>query len=314
MLDGSDGLPASEKGKSVAAKSEKPTTDSAVAASGRLGPDLLHAIFIDGELTNPIPFDDLDLHVAEGDSQAASGTRNASAALLDLALGCQRLRQEGPPPFFLSDNLQELRAEYEATLSDYRSKRTHAVNALIMLSFFGGLGLALLVTMLGLLRIVWGSRLWLPTLVATACCVVVTSVSNEPSRMKSVEAAAVGFAPYLPSPDDPRGAKDFKAATAEPAADSRLRSLAEKLSKAEGDIDALKADRFAMVHYIESDISNTASGGDTGTPLAWYPLLTTGADGRVTLTGLAPPAGKPRRLLIDAWGDGRIESCELAVK
>ena len=49
-------------------------------------------------------------------------------------------------------------------------------------------------------------------------------------------------------------------------------------------------------------------------PLAWYPLLTADADGRVTLTGLAPPAGKPRRLLIDAWGDGGIESCELTVK
>ena len=122
-----------------------------------------------------------------------------------------------------------MRAEYEATLSDYRSKRTHTVNALIMLSFFGGLALALLVTMLGLLQIVWGSRLWLPTLVATACCVVVTSVSNEPSRMKSVEAAAVGFAPRLPSPDDPRREKDSKGATAEPAAvDGKLRSLRRK--------------------------------------------------------------------------------------
>ena len=51
---------------------------------GDSDPTFLHAIFIDGELTNPIPFDDLDLHFAEGDSQAASGTRNASAALLDL--------------------------------------------------------------------------------------------------------------------------------------------------------------------------------------------------------------------------------------
>ena len=80
--------------------------------------------------------------------------------------------------------------------------------------------------------------------------------------MKSVEAAAVGFAPRPPSPDDARDAKEFKAATGDPAADSRLRSLAEKLSKAEGDIDALKADRFPTIHSIESDTSATASGGD----------------------------------------------------
>ena len=86
-------------------------------------------------------------------------------------------------------------------LSEYRAQRTHVVNALIMLSFFGGLALALFVTMLALLRIVWGSRLWLPTVVATVCCVVVTAVSNEPSRMKPVEATAVGFAPCVPSPD-----------------------------------------------------------------------------------------------------------------
>ena len=104
-----------------------------------------------------------------------------------------------PPVLF--DNLGELRTQYEATLSEYRAKRTHVVNALIMLSFFGGLALALLVTMLALLRIVWGSRLWLPTVVAMVCCVVVTAVSNEPSRMKPVEATAVGFAPCMPQSD-----------------------------------------------------------------------------------------------------------------
>ena len=136
------------------------------------------------------------------------------ATLLDLVLGCQRplaagkqgeaqhtAEEKDSSPPVLFDNLDELRTQYEATLSEYRAKRTHVVNALIMLSFFGGLGLALLVTMLALLRIVWGSRLWLPTVVAMVCCVVVTAVSNEPSRMKPVEATAVGFAPCLPRPD-----------------------------------------------------------------------------------------------------------------
>ena len=47
-------------------------------------------------------------------------------------------------------------------------------------------------------------------------------------------------------------------------------------------------------------------------PLAWYPLLIAGPDGRVTLPGFAPAAGQAVRLMIDAHGDGRIESCELS--
>ena len=137
----------------------------------------------------------------------------------------------------LFDNLDELRAQYEATLSDYRAKRTHVVNALIMLSFFGGLALALLVTMLALLRIVWGSRLWLPTVVATVCCVVVTAVSNEPSRMKPVEATAVGFAPlHAARRRRNQGTSPPRAGHGSSGvADSKLRSLAEKLNKTEGD-------------------------------------------------------------------------------
>ena len=184
-----------------------------------------------------------------------------------------------------------------------------------MLSFFGGLGLALLVAMLGLLRIVWGSRLWLPTMVATACCVVVTAVSNEPSRMKPVEAEAVGFAPNIPSPEGEgkKPGRDASAAIPLPAG-SKLRSLAEKLSKAEGDAEMLKSDRFVVREYVRPAKTALHAGEDSGKPLAWYPLLTCAADGRVTLPGLLSPDGKALRLFIDAYCDGRLESCELLVK
>ncbi len=280
----------------------------------RCGPDLLHALLADGDLENSAALEGIDLNLPDADAATATadGTRILPATLLDLALGCQRppagkqgdakgAREEkalSPPLLF--DNLDELRAQYEATLSEYRAKRTHVVNALIMLSFFGGLALALLVTMLALLRIVWGSRLWLPTVVAVVCCVVVTAVSYEPSRMKPVEAAAVGFAPSVPQPDAEPKERD----RSQPVpADSKLRSLAEKLGKTEGDAEKLKSDRFVVRQYTS-----------TGKPLAWYPLLTAGADGRVTLPGLAPSAGEALRLVIDAHGDGRIESCELLLK
>ena len=213
----------------------------------------------------------------------------------------------------LFDNLGDLQAQYEAALSEYRAQRTQAVNALIMLSFFGGLALALLVTMLALLRIVWGSRLWLPTVVATVCCVVVTAVSNEPSRMKPVEAAAVGFAPCVPPPE-PGDEKRCEPVAATASSEERLRSLADKLSKMEGDAEALKADRFAVRQSVRPDSVAEPTGGDAAKPLAWYPLLIAGPDGRVTLPGLPPAAGQTLRLIIDAHGDGRIGSCELIVK
>ena len=82
------------------------------------------------------------------------GSSVPGACLLDWRrqAGLTRRRTPGgkslsPPVLF--DNLDELRAQYEATLSEYRAKRTHVVNALIMLSFFGGLALALLVTHVG---------------------------------------------------------------------------------------------------------------------------------------------------------------------
>jgi hypothetical protein len=237
--------------------------------------------------------------------------------MVDLALGCQRLDEKkdlSPPLLF--DNLGELRARYEATLSDYRAKRTQVVNALIMLSFFGGLALALLVTMLALLRIVWGSRLWLPTVVATACCVVVTAVSNEPSRMKPDEAMAVGFAPCAP----PAEAETKEPTRREPAAglsasrDSKLRSLAEKLGQTEGDAEELKSDRFVVRQYVQPYAASGPAGEDREQPLAWFPLLVAGLDGRVTVPGVAPAAGQAIRLVIGAHSDGRLESCELEIK
>jgi hypothetical protein len=170
--------------------------------------------------------------------------------------------------------------------------------------------------MLALLRIVWGSRLWLPTVVATVCCVVVTAVSNEPSRMKPDEAMAVGFAPCAP----PVEAETKEPTRHEPAAglsasrDSKLRSLAERLNQTEGDAEELKSDRFVVRQYVPPDVASAATGEDRAKPLAWFPLLIAGPDGRVTVPGLAPAAGRTLRLVIDAHSDGRLESCEIQIK
>ena len=198
-----------EQGRPVAAALGATLLDGAKDKTSRpvrCGLDLSHAFLSDGALKDPAALESVNLAMAGNDSEAADGTpTNADHAsmapgrcqvpdtLLDLVLGCQkpgeaggrRAEQDGSP-LVLFDNLDELQSQYEAALSEYRAQRTHVVNALIMLSFFGGLALALFVTMLALLRIVWGSRLWLPTVVATVCCVVVTAVSNDPSRMKPI--------------------------------------------------------------------------------------------------------------------------------
>jgi len=323
-----------DKGRPVAAALGLTVLDGEkdkTSRPNRSWPDLLHALLIDGDLENPAAIQSVDLNfsAAETAAMAADGTRCVSAALLDLVLGCQGPRaaetsgdtkrfpeEMALSPLVLFDNLNELRAQYEATLSEYRAKRTHVVNALIMLSFFGGLALALLVTMLALLRIVWGSRLWLPTIVATICCVVVTAVSNEPSRMKPVEAATVGFAPYIPRFDtELKEQNSWEPAISESLpADSKLRNLAEKLSKTGGEEEKLKSFRFVVRQYALPDMARSIAGEDGGKPLAWYPLVMAGADGRVTLPGLMPAVGRPLRLFIDAHGDGRIESCVLPMK
>ena len=73
----------------------------------------------------------------------------------------------------------------------------------------------------------------------------------------------------------------------------------------------LKSDRFVVRQYASPETARSIAGGEGGAPLAWYPLVMAGADGRVTLPGFSPVAGQALRLIIDAHGDGRIESCEL---
>ena len=218
---------------------------------------------------------------------------------------------KSPVAPLLFDNLGELRAQYEATLSEYRAKRTHVVNALIMLSFFGGLALALLVTMLALLRIVWGSRLWLPTVVAMVCCVVVTAVSNEPSRMKPVEATAVGFAPCAAAPDAEPKEQD----RGESAAASHAGRQQAAKSCREAEQDGGRCGRTEVRSICRAAVRHGPTGDAApATKMAETVGLVSAVDGRRrwprNVARRAAAAGKALRLVIDAHGDGRIESCE----
>jgi hypothetical protein len=134
--------------------------------------------------------------------------------------------------------------------------------------------------------------------------------------MKPVEATAVEFAHCLPLPDVEPKEQDRVGSprTESKPADSALRSLAEKLSKMDADAGELKSDRFAVRQYAQSNAAAAPLGEDPAKPLAWYPLLIASPDGRVDVPGVAPVTGKTLHLIIDALGDGRIESCDLPLK
>ena len=172
--------------------------------------------------------------------------------------------------------------KYEASLREYRTKRTWVLNTMILLSFFGGLGLALLVTMLAVLKIVWGSRLWLPTALATVCCLVVGAVSMDPSRFKSVDAGAVAFTPRL-APPRPRRPRSRRL-----AGPARLHGW----------------HRRAVCYSV-------TAGGRASRPagtLAWYPLLQAGPDGRAAVAFDLPRAAGVHRVTVKAHADGRLGS------
>ncbi len=81
------------------------------------------------------------------------------------------------------DNIDQIRANYKKCLADYQADRTRALNTLTTASFFGGLGLVLLVAMLGVMRIVSGMHLWVSAIGATTCCLIVGGILMDPGRL-----------------------------------------------------------------------------------------------------------------------------------
>ena len=100
----------------------------------------------------------------------------------------------GPPIMF--DNIEQIRANYEKSLAEYQADRTKALNTLTTVSFFGGLGLVLLVAMLGLLRIVSGMHLWVSAIGATTCCLIIGAILMDPGRLTPGHDVAVAFLSY----------------------------------------------------------------------------------------------------------------------
>jgi hypothetical protein len=246
-----------------------------------------------------------------------AGGKDSDAAL-DLLLGTQGCRREeqkrtaqtepprsggpaaprpadcapSPQPPAVVDNLASLRAKYEQDLAEYRSHRTRTLYGLITLSFLGGLGLALGITILGLLRAVAGARLWAPLLLAAASCAVGGGVVRDASWHESVDATAVAFASFCP-----------------PRSDA---ALPEGGTRRGGEAKAARPSPPAAAEYAwQRPQGSSSAAGEPPALLYWNPLLVTGRDGRGKIGLDLPNGAHGYRILVEAHGEGRLGSAAI---
>jgi hypothetical protein len=189
----------------------------------------------------------------------------------------------------LFDNLKEIRDNYDQSLLKYRQRQTQLLYALTTVCFFGGLGLLLLVVMLGLLRIVWGMRFWLPAVAVSFCCLVLGETLTESRRLSAPHEDAVAFVPYS-GPSVTQRKSDVKSAAAGKSGEEPARQTEDEKTS-------------------HSSIYKASAG-----IVYWRPLLTTGVDGRADVSFDLPNTGGPFRALIDAHADGHLGHAELFIK
>ena len=221
-------------------------------------------------------------------SVCVTETVAGTAAAPDLVLGAAATSAETlkPPPMF--DNLGEIRSNYERSLANYQADRTKALNTLTTASFFGGLGLVLLVAMLGLMRIVSGMHLWIPAVGATTCCLIVGAILMDPGRLATSQDLGVPFAPYLGSATREMGGEKLQAGAEDRGAGSKLQSNERTLQEA------------------------ATSASNAKTPY-WNPLLIAGPDGKVAIRFKLPDTPSTFRLTVDAYNEGRVGAVQMEI-
>jgi hypothetical protein len=197
-----------------------------------------------------------------------------------------------PRPPAVLDNLDQLQAKYEENLAEYRAKRTRPLDALITLSFLGGLGLVLGITILGLLKGLAGARLWVPALLAAASCAVGGGVVRDASWHQSVDSAAVAFGSFCgPSCETaPAGA------AVKPGGQAKAAPLAKPT-----------AGKYA---WRRPPASSSAQ-NERPEVLYWDPLLISGHNGSVKIHFDLPDEAQGYRILVQAHGEGQLGSAAI---
>ena len=216
-----------------------------------------------------------------------------AAVALDLLLGTQAAppadSAAGEPPLMF-DNLNQIRSRYERDLAEYRVGQTNVLNTVTIAGFFAGLGLALLVAMLGLMRIVSGMHLWIPAVGVTTSCLFLGAIVLDLSRLATGQETVAAFSSYhAPIPK-----------TGE--ADSPARPQRNAAGAANG-----PADRLPVRSYAHQHVAGKPGGqADMDKTLFWNPLLVAGADGKASLRFQLSDVKTTFRVMIDAHSDGRL--------
>jgi hypothetical protein len=177
-----------------------------------------------------------------------------------------------PPAVF--DNLLDLQKRFQQDLSVYRTGQTEMLSGLTTLSFFGGAGLLLLATMLTLMNVATGLRVWIPAVVSSGVCLFVGTILVSPEALAPSSGGPVPFVPYQTAPKPPRAKSSTPNRT--PNAASNSATAVEK--------------------------------ADNHGTLYWNPCLRTDAAGRAKLEFDVPQSTTDIRVRLDAQGADRIGS------
>jgi|GEM_PF-6423645 len=105
-----------------------------------------------------------------------------------------------PPVVF--DSLGDIRRTYRESLSEYWADRTRALHTITAVSFFGGVALVILVSMLTLLNVANGPQLWVPAVATAAVCLLVGAALISPGKRDDKQFSATEFVPFDPTTSD----------------------------------------------------------------------------------------------------------------
>jgi hypothetical protein len=239
----------------------------AEAADGGPMPTMTASFLLGGQMASPSSLEPMDVCLSDNPKDVGA---------LELLLGTSMPADQRNQPPTMFDNLRQIRANYQENLADYRADRTESLNTLTTASFFGGLGLVMLVAMLGLMRIVSGMHLWVAAIGATTCCLIIGAILMDPGRSTVGQEAVVAFSSCCHGADA-----------------SGLRSETGN-RRAPRNIDNL------------TWTGKRETKQEPHSPVFWSPLLIAGPDGKVAVHFKLPDVAGTFRVTIDAHGDGRL--------
>ncbi|MBN1394987.1 MAG: hypothetical protein JW959_08185 [Pirellulales bacterium] len=222
------------------------------------------SLLVADELGRPVPAA-IGVEVEEAVGSVRNGGEPTTSEIIPRFDEARR-RPPGVRPPMLCDNLERIKADYENSTAEYQSNLSGTLNTLTAASFFGGLGLVVLVMMLGLMRLVSGIHFWASAVAATTCCCILGAILMDPG----------------PAMEDYDGVAPYASYTAQPE------------TIIDGDYSRPSG---AVSRPAEDEADKT---------VYWNPLLAADGDGRATMRFDLPETPGTCFITVEAHGNGRI--------